>query len=158
VAQLTQGLTPQKIALTIAIGSGIAMFPILGTTLLLCLVVGIFLKLNQPIIQAVNLVCAPIHFPFIYYSFRWGESLFGHSASRFEFRTMMALLREDPIKFILAYEDSALHAIVLWAVLVPFWTVAIYYVMLPVMRGIDRVRLENAAKVVAKKAPDHPVP
>jgi hypothetical protein len=36
--------------------------------------------------------------------------------------------------------------------------VAIYYVMLPVMRGIDRVRLENAAKVVAKKAPDHPVP
>ena len=77
VAQLTQGLTPKKIALTIAIGSSIAMFPILGTTTLICLIVGVFMKLNQPIIQAVNVACTPIHIPFIFYSFKWGELLFG---------------------------------------------------------------------------------
>ena len=82
VAQLTQGLTPEKIALTIAIGSSIAMFPLLGTTTIICVIVGVFMKLNQPIIQAVNYACTPIHLPFIYYSFRWGEYLFGVAQDR----------------------------------------------------------------------------
>jgi hypothetical protein len=78
VAQLTQGLTPHKIALTVAIGSSIALFPILGTTTIICLLVGIVMKLNQPIIQAVNYACTPIHFPFIFFSFRWGNRWFGN--------------------------------------------------------------------------------
>src|SRR5262245_45120940 len=54
VAQLTQGVSPEKIALTIALGSTIAIFPIMGSTTLLCLIVGVWCKLNQPIIQLVN--------------------------------------------------------------------------------------------------------
>jgi len=37
--QLTQGITPEKIALTFAVGSSIAMLPLLGTTTLICLIV-----------------------------------------------------------------------------------------------------------------------
>src|SRR5262245_47863076 len=76
VPQLTQGPPPHNISLTIAVGSAIAMFPILGTTTLLCLLVGIFMRLNQPIIQAVNYACTPIHLIFIPYSFIWGDRLF----------------------------------------------------------------------------------
>jgi uncharacterized protein (DUF2062 family) len=159
VAQLTQGLTPHKIAITISIGSALAMFPILGTTALLCLLVGIFMRLNQPIIQAVNLACAPIHLPFIYYSFRWGARIFGDShAPRLAFRSMMRLLREHPIDFVKQYDQTALHAIIIWAILVPFWCVAIYYVTLPLLRGIERVRIETSAKAAAEKARTHPVP
>jgi uncharacterized protein (DUF2062 family) len=158
VAQLTQGLTPQKIALTIAIGSAIAMFPILGTTTLLCLIIGVFMRLNQPIMQALNLACAPIHIPFIFFSFKWGEALFGNPHTRFEFRAMMRLLRDDPSKFVNDYDQTALHAIVIWAVLVPFWVAAVYYSMLPVMKGIEKVRIETAARQAAEKAAIHPVP
>lgn len=158
VAQLTQGLTPEKIALTIAIGSAIAMFPILGTTSLLCLIIGVFMKLNQPIIQAVNIACTPIHLPFIFYSFKWGEKLFGAAHTRLEFRMMMRLLREDPFKFVHDYSQTALHAIILWAILVPFWSTAIYYIVRPILRGVERVRLETAAKLAAEKASGHPVP
>jgi uncharacterized protein (DUF2062 family) len=158
VAQLTQGLTPQKITLTISIGSAIAMFPILGTTALLCLIVGVFMRLNQPIIQAVNLACAPIHFPFIYYSFKWGDQIFGSTHTKFEFRHMLRLLREDPVQFIKDYDQTAWHAILLWAVLVPFWSLAVYSIMLPILRGIERVRIETAAKKAAEKAATHPVP
>ncbi len=158
VAQLTQGLTPHKIALTVAIGSAIAMFPILGTTTLICLLIGIVMKLNQPIIQAVNYACTPLHLTFIFYAFRWGERLFGAAHTRLQFRSMMRLLHEHPIDFLTTYSMTAVHAIVIWAVLVPFWAITIYYITLPIMRGIDRVRLESAAKAATEKAKTHPVP
>jgi uncharacterized protein (DUF2062 family) len=158
VAQLTQGLTPHKIALTIAIGSAMAMFPILGTTTAMCLAIGIFMRLNQPIIQAVNYACTPIHLTFIFYSFRWGDRLFGVAHSRFQFRSMMRLLHEHPLDFVQTYSLTAFHAIVVWAVLVPFWSIAIYYIALPIFRGIERVRLEAAATAAAEKEKEHPVP
>jgi uncharacterized protein (DUF2062 family) len=158
VAQLTQGLTPHKIALTIAIGSAIAMFPVLGTTALLCLLIGIFMRLNQPIIQAVNLACAPIHIPFIYYSFIWGRRLFGDTQTRFDFRHMMRLLRENPWQFLQDYDQTVYHAMFIWLVLAPFWALAIYYIALPILRGIEKVRVETSAKAAAEKARSHPVP
>jgi uncharacterized protein (DUF2062 family) len=157
VAQLTQGLTPEKIALTIAIGSSIAMFPLLGTTTLICLIVGVFMKLNQPIIQAVNYACTPIHIPFIYYSFKWGEKLFGVAHSRLEMKVMRRLLMEDPIQFVQNYGPTALHAVVVWAILVPFWGLAVYYIALPMLREIARVKAEAAARAAAT-SPEHPIP
>lgn len=158
VAQLTQGLTPHKIALTIAVGSAIALFPILGTTTLLCLIVGIFLRLNQPIIQAVNYACTPIHLPFIFYSFKWGEQLFGVTHPRLEMRVMRRMLIEHPAQFVHDYGATAVHAIVFWAVCMPFWITAVYYVALPIMRGIERARIAAAAKAAAEKVENHPIP
>ena len=157
VAQLTQGLTPEKIALTIAIGSSIAMFPLLGTTTIICLIVGVFMKLNQPIIQTVNYACTPIHLPFIFYSFKWGERLFGAAHSRLEMRVMRRLLVEDPMQFARDYGATAFHAIVVWAILVPFWGLAVYYIARPILREIARVKAEAAARAAAK-SPEHPIP
>lgn len=134
------------------------MFPILGTTTLICLVVGIAMKLNQPVIQAVNYACTPIHIPFIYYSFRWGNDWFGDGATSLEFKTMFALLRESPLEFVSTYSMTALHATCVWAVLLPFWALGVYYTSLPTLRAIDRVRVEAAAKAAAEKEKIHPIP
>jgi uncharacterized protein (DUF2062 family) len=158
VAQLTQGITPEKIALTIAIGSTLAMFPLLGTTTLLCLVVGVFLKLNQPLIQAVNYLCTPIHLIFIPLSLRWGERLFGVAHSGFEFRSMMRLVREHPLDFLHNFWLAGFHAAVVWIICAPFWMTAVYYSTAPVLREIARVRAEAAAKATDEKPPTHPVP
>jgi uncharacterized protein (DUF2062 family) len=158
VAQLTQGITPEKIALTVSIGSTLAMFPIFGTTTLLCLLVGIFLRLNQPIIQAVNYLCTPVHITFFWYSLRWGERLFGVAHSKLEFRVMARLLRDDPLRFMHDFWVTVVHACVVWAVLAPFWAVAVYYTLLPILREANRVRVAAAAKAAAEKAQTHPVP
>jgi len=158
LAQLTQGITPEKIALTIAVGSAIAMFPILGTTTLLCLFIGIFLKLNQPLIQAVNYLCTPLHLTFIFYSVRWGERLFGIAHSRLEFRVMMQTLRQHPLDFVRDFSVTVFHASVVWAILAPFWAFAVYYVLLPILREANRARIAAAAKAAVEKAKVHPVP
>lgn len=149
VAQLTQGITPQKIALTIAVGSCIALFPILGTTTLLCLLIGIVLRLNQPIIQVVNYLCTPIHIPLIWWMVRTGEWLFNEPHHPFKMRVLANLLWEEPMQFLRVFGMTGLHAIVVWAILAPFWTVAIYHIALPVLREVARVRL-----TVAPKRPD----
>jgi uncharacterized protein (DUF2062 family) len=134
------------------------MFPILGTTALFCLIAGVFLKLNQPIMQAVNLACTPIHIPFIYFAFKWGEKLFGVPHAPRELRGMRRELIEHPLQFAQHYGLNGLHAIEVWAFLVPIWGLLIYYISRPILRGIQRTRLAALAKSAAEKAKTHPIP
>ena len=165
VAQLTQGITPEKIALTIAVGSACALFPILGTTTLLCLLVGLALRLNQPIIQLINQALWPVHVPVIVLCVHLGELFFGVPRQRFFIREMR-LFWDQPFTsfwdhvadFIHRFGPTAWHAIVAWAVLAPFYIAAVYYIALPIMRSVARIRAEAAAKAAAENPPVHPVP
>jgi len=164
VAQLTQGITPEKIALTIAVGSALALFPILGTTTLLCFLAGILLRLNQPIIQAVNYLCTPLHIPLIFGFVRAGEWLFAAPHHPFRIRLLAKLVWEEPVRFMHEFGATGFHAIVVWAFFAPFWTTLLYYTALPILREIARVRKEAAAKIAAAKVAaeeppaEHPVP
>jgi uncharacterized protein (DUF2062 family) len=158
VAQLTQGITPQKIALTLAVGTGIASFPILGTTTLLCFIAGIVLRLNQPIIQAINYVWTPVHIPLIYLAVRGGEWLFAAPHQPFRIRLLARLLWEDPLRFAQEFGMTGLHAVIVWILAAPFWIVAVYHIALPILQEIERVRLAAAEKLAAEKSKEHPVP
>lgn len=151
VAQLTQGVTPDQIALTVAVGSALALFPILGTTSLLCLLVGIVLKLNQPIIQAVNWLCTPIHIPFIFFSVHMGEKLFGSPHTRFKLHELARLLWEDPLLFAQKFGMTGLHACFVWAIAAPFWVALVYFITRPLVREAAKVRALAAAKLAAQK-------
>jgi uncharacterized protein (DUF2062 family) len=158
VAQLTQGITPEKIALTVAVGSAFALFPILGTTTVLCFLVALTLKLNQPITQLINQACWPLHVPVIYLCVRIGENIFGVHGTRFNIWKMSHLLWNEPGRFLQDFGATALHATVAWAVMAPFYITAVYYLSLPIMRGVTRIKAEAAAKAVAGEPPEHPVP
>jgi uncharacterized protein (DUF2062 family) len=159
VLQLTQGITPEKIALTLAIGSAIALFPILGTTTLLCFLIGLALRLNQPIIQLINQALWPVHVPAIFLCVRLGEWIFGvQQHAKFSIRYMNELLWNDPAQFLHRFGLIALYAVVAWAVLAPFYATIVYYVSLPIMRAVARIKAEAAAKAALAKTPEHPVP
>lgn len=161
VAQLTQGVTPDKIALTIAVGSALALFPIIGTTSLLCLIVGIILRLNQPIIQAVNWVCTPIHIPLVFYCVHLGEKLFGVPHTKFKLHEFARLVWEDPVLFAQRFGMTGFRACVVWAIAAPFWIALVYYTSRTTLREMARVRALAAAKLAAPKVvdpTDHPIP
>jgi uncharacterized protein (DUF2062 family) len=160
-AQLTQGITPEKIALTLSVGSALALFPIFGTTTLLCLAAGILLKLNQPIIQLVNMLCATIHFPLIVCLFRMGHLMFGVPYTHVGLGMMHHMLDtfwEDPTKFFERFGVDALHAIVAWLVIAPFWMIVTYMLSLPVLREALRRRVLVVAQTAPATPPSHPVP
>jgi uncharacterized protein (DUF2062 family) len=66
---LKQGLTPFKLALVIALGMTLSVFPVLGTTTLICTLVAFLFHLNLPAIQFANYAAFPLQvilfFPFL---------------------------------------------------------------------------------------------
>lgn len=144
VAQLTQGITPEKLALTIAVGSAIALFPILGTTSFLCLVAGIALRLNQPIMQLINQAFWPIHVAAIYGCVRLGESIFQAPHVSFHLKRMNELFWHSPTKFLHDYGATAFYAIAAWAVLTPFYIALVYFVLKPIFREIKQLKTQVA--------------
>jgi uncharacterized protein (DUF2062 family) len=160
VHQLTQGITAEKIALTLALGSACALFPIVGTTTLLCLFVGIALRLNQPAIQLVNGICTPVHLPVIVLLYQLSNRLFGVShapAGIHFFSNMFWILWDTPRLFLHRFGDLVWHMIVAWALVAPFWIAIVYAIALPVLREIERLRRAAALKD-GGPPPNHPVP
>ncbi|MGA2219450.1 MAG: DUF2062 domain-containing protein [Terracidiphilus sp.] len=57
---LRQGISPSRLALTLALGFAIGCFPVVGIPTALCAVLAIVLRLNLPAIQAANYVAMPL--------------------------------------------------------------------------------------------------
>src|SRR3954462_9503094 len=60
LALMRQGVTPQKLALSLSLGTAIGLIPILGISTGLCALTAVFLRLNMPAIQLVNYLLTPL--------------------------------------------------------------------------------------------------
>jgi uncharacterized protein (DUF2062 family) len=158
VAQLTQGMSPEKIAQTIAVGSCIALFPVLGVTTALCILTAVVLRLNQPVILLLNQALWPVHISTIYLCVRLGETLFDAPHVRFSIRYMSSLFWEDRAMFFHRFGMTVFYAVVAWALLAPVYIAVMYYTALAIVRELTRLRAEAAAKSAGEKPPTHPVP
>jgi uncharacterized protein (DUF2062 family) len=143
--QITQGVTPQKISLTLAVGSALALFPILGTTTTLCVLAGIIFGLNQPLIQGVNALCTFAYFPLIIVFVRFGDVLCRSAPSSVNLPLMISLFTHHPGDFFRQFGVTALHAMLGWAVVAPLWIPLVYFIALKPLKA--------AARKAARKAP-----
>jgi uncharacterized protein (DUF2062 family) len=73
---LRQGISPRRLALTLALGFAIGCIPVLGATTAVCLAVALALRLNLPIIQAANWAAMPLQVALIVPFVRLGRRLF----------------------------------------------------------------------------------
>ena len=94
--QLTQGLSPDAIALTIAVGLAIAVIPVVGTTTVLCTTAAIVLRLNQPLIQPINYLSFPLQLAFIVPYLRLGRILFGGAAIHMSAQELAVFVTSRP--------------------------------------------------------------
>jgi len=135
---LTHGHTPEKIALSVACGIALGLFPIFGTTTLLCVVVALVLKLNHPAIQVANQLMYLVQLPLIVVFIRIGESLLGVAPIPFSATLMAAELRANPSSLLQRFGTAGLHGILGWAVVAPVVVGLAYAVLLPVLRIASR--------------------
>ena len=73
---LRQGISPQRLALTLALGFAIGCIPVIGIPTAVCLVVALSLRLNVPAIQAANYAAMPLQVALIFPFVRLGAWLF----------------------------------------------------------------------------------
>ena len=139
VAQLRQGITPEKIALTIALGLVLGIFPILGSTTLLCGLAALWLRLNQPAIQLVNYFAYPLQLALIIPIYRAGEMLFRQPPTPLSIPLMFERFSADFWQFLRDYGMIAVHGIVVWTLLAPLAVTALYFTLRPVLRQMSAV-------------------
>ena len=75
-AWMRTGISPQRLALTLALGFAIGCLPVVGIPTALCLVVALSLRLNVPAIQAANYAAMPLQIALIFPFVRLGGWMF----------------------------------------------------------------------------------
>lgn len=141
--QLTQGVTPRQVTLTLSIGTVCALFPFLGFTWLVNLIVGIALRLNQPILQTLNQLLTPVHIPMIVVYIRAGEWIWGADETAFSVTEMVRNFTELTIsEFLAKFGWAGAHAFTAWIVTAPLLFVLVYLPLRPIITRFARVRLD----------------
>jgi len=159
VEQLTQGLSPDSIALTIAIGLAIAVIPVVGTTTILCTTAAIVLRLNQPLIQAINYLSFPLQLAFILPYLRLGRLLFGGPAVHLSAEELAAFVTSRPGEAIEALWRVTLQALGAWALTAPLIVATVFFALRPFLRAAARrLRAARAAVPGPDPAAEEPEP
>src|SRR6185369_14325539 len=91
---LRQGVTPEKLALSVALGVIVAVIPVLGVSTIACAVLAIWLRLNMPAIQLVNYLMTPVQLLLIIPLLRFGEWLVGAARFPITLESGLALLSQ----------------------------------------------------------------
>lgn len=150
---LTQGITPEKIALSLAFGIMLGVFPVLGTTTLLCLIAALLFRLNIAAVQLVNFLVYPLWFALLIPFVRVGERLFGVPPLAMTASQMLALAHTNFLHSMSLLWLTALRAAAAWMLIGPPAIIALYVILLPVIRRLARVHL----RVIGPLAKDRDV-
>ena len=70
---------PKNLALSLTVGACLALFPVVGITFLLGLMVAVVFRLNHLIVQSLNLLLAPVQLLLIYPFIKAGNLVFAGS-------------------------------------------------------------------------------
>jgi uncharacterized protein (DUF2062 family) len=133
---LRQGLTPEKIAFTIALGITLGVTPVLGSTALLCTLAAVTFRLNLPANQLVNWLVYPLQLALLVPLLRIGAWMFGRPPSEMSATHIFALIRSDVFHAVATLWTATIHALAVWLALGTAVTGLIYLLLVPVLRRL----------------------
>jgi uncharacterized protein (DUF2062 family) len=137
---LGQGISPRRLALTLALGFAIGCIPVIGVTTALCAAVALTLRLNFPVIQAANWVAMPFQVALIAPFVRLGGRFFDFGSLRiFE---AGSLLHGSLFQLLVRMGGMAGQALLAW-LLIAVPAVALLTVLLTVL--LSRIPVVTAA-------------
>jgi uncharacterized protein (DUF2062 family) len=141
---LTQGITPEKIALSLAVGIVLGTFPVLGSTTVLCAAAALVFGLNLPAIQLVNYLIYPMQLFLLVPFIRMGEKLFRAAPLQLSLTQILAIVRADPPHAISTLWLAELRAMSAWLLI---GSPAICLIYFPLSRALRRVAASYGLRV-----------
>lgn len=136
-ALLTQGVTPDKLAATFAAGIAASLFPFLGFTTTLNIAIGLWFRMNQPLLQIINYLLTPLHLLMILVYVRLGEWIWFSTDEKFSVGDMLRSFQElSLMDFLRKFGWAGIHAFTAWALTAPLIIAALYFTLRPVLRRL----------------------
>jgi uncharacterized protein (DUF2062 family) len=137
VSLLAQGLTPERLALSLAVGLVLGLFPIVGATTLLCVAVGFAFRLNHVALQLANHLAYPLQVPLIFAFVRLGERLLGAPRVTLDPLALARHFQRDATGFLREFGLTGLHGILGWGLVAPALVAAAFFALRPLLRRVD---------------------
>lgn len=137
--QLVQGLSARDCARAVAVSLTIGMFPIMGCSTPINTAAAAGLRLNQPIVQAFNWLCAPLKLALIFPFLRLGEWLFQAEPFTLSLVEFSEIFFADWLGTTQAFAWTFVHAICGWLVCAPLIYGLLYCLAKPIIehRGLS---------------------
>jgi len=111
---LRQGISPRRLALTLALGFAVGCVPVVGLPTALCAILAVALKLNLPAIQAANYAVMPLQLILIAPFAHMGRWLFSWGPEQGE--NLRALIHLSPMRLLWQLTGFAGQAMLAWLV------------------------------------------
>jgi uncharacterized protein (DUF2062 family) len=145
VELLRQGVTPEKMALSLALGVALGVFPVLGSTTALCALAAFLWRLNLPAIQIVNYFVYPLQVALLIPFFRLGEKLFGAPHLPLSVSQILAAVHANFWGAARFLWTTIWHAAVAWCLIAPLFVSLAYVILVPLLRRTVRMRSRERA-------------
>ncbi|MGB9199775.1 MAG: DUF2062 domain-containing protein [Terriglobales bacterium] len=136
VALLTHGITPEKIALGLAFGIVIGIFPVLGSTTVLCAVAAWIFGLNMAAIELVNWLIYPAQLFLLVPFIRLGEKLFHAPPLQLSLTQILAMVRADWPTAISTLWLAEVHAVSAWLLIGSPAIIMLYILLSRILRQV----------------------
>ena len=131
---LRQGLSPEGLAWSLAVGLALGVIPLVGISTVLCVGVALVFRLNQPAMQLANYLAYPLQILLWYPFLRLGEGLFGTPHETVSLAHLQAALRLGAWVAIRMFWTSLWHASVALLLVVPVPMLLLGWGLQPVFR------------------------
>jgi uncharacterized protein (DUF2062 family) len=141
---LKKGITPEKLSFTMACGVVIGIFPVLGSTTLICTAIAIVWRLNLPAIQLANYLVYPLQIVLLIPFIRFGAFIFQVDPPPLSVQELSALFQQDFWGTIVYFFDSLVHAVVAWSLVCAPAFPVLYFVFVPIFRKFRRYKHESS--------------
>ena len=133
LALLRQGISPQRLALCVAIAVVVGNIPILGVSTILCAFIALIFRLNLPAIQLVQAAMAPTQLLLIIPFVRLGEWIVRAPPQLVSIKAALALMSQGGVwQAVVVLRDAIFHAGLAWALTAPFCVYLIHRLLTPV--------------------------
>ena len=134
VELLKQGVSPEKIALTIAIGVSLGAIPIIGSTTTLCTLAALALRLNLPAILLVNGIVYPLQLALLIPFLRAGAWLFRVEGPKLTVGQIFTMIRASIPHTIATLWTATMHALVVWLIAGCIVSALTYVILLAILK------------------------
>lgn len=131
---LKEGISPEKLALSVSLGVVIGIIPILGATTILCGIVALIFRINMPAIQLVNYFVYPLQLLLFIPFLKFGAIFFQAEGLIFSINVIKDLIQQDFWAAVNLFWKANLGGLILWFALSPVVGFLIYFSVLPLFR------------------------
>lgn len=133
---LMQGTSPKMIAIGVSGALVIGLFPVLGSTTLLCTLFALTFRLNLPLVQLVNFSVYPLQLILIIPLMKLGTMVFGFEKLKYGFNDIVNMISHDTLHAVAVLWNVTMQAIGVWLLIAPIFAFLIYLILHPILKSL----------------------